>query len=53
MVKDPPIQIERTARFIARTAPTENARYKAEETRLYWQNSILESTKDCALTKAF
>ena len=24
----------------------------SEETRLYWQNSVLESTKYCALTKA-
>ena len=39
-------------RFIARTIPPENARYEAEETKLYWQNSVLESTKDYALTKA-
>ena len=39
-------------RFIARTSPPENARYEAEATRLYWQNFVLESTKDYALTKA-
>ena len=39
-------------RFIARTAHSENARYEAEATRLFWQNSVLESTKDCAPTKA-
>ena len=37
--------------FIARTASPENVRYEAEETRLYWQKSVLESTKDCAHTK--
>ena len=51
MVKDPPIQHEKRLRFIARAAPPENARYE-EQTRLYWQNSVLESTKDYALIKA-
>ena len=52
MVKDPPIQHEITLTFIAHTAPPENTRQETEETRLYWQNYILESTMDYALTKA-
>ena len=44
--------MKKRIRFIARTAPPENARCEAEETILYWQNSVLESTKDYALTKA-
>ena len=52
VVKDPHIQYEKKPlRFIARTAPPENTRYEAEETRIYWQNSLLESTNDYALTK--
>ena len=53
MVKDPPIQHKERLRYLARTAPLENAIYEAEETRLYWQNSVLEGTKDYALTKAY
>ena len=53
MVKDSPIQHERTVEvYSAHSSPLENARYEAEATKLYRQNSVLESTKDCALTKA-
>ena len=48
MVKDPPIQHVRTAEVYSApifTAPPENARNEAEATRLYWKNSVLESTK--------
>ena len=46
VVEDPPIQHERTAEVIA---PTENTRY--EESRFYWQNSVLESTTNYVYTK--
>ena len=44
--------MEERLRFIAGTAPPENALYVADEIRIYWQNTVLESTKNLRAYKS-
>ena len=54
-VKDPPIQHGTTAEVYSAYSSSRECQIesrKTEETRLYRQNSVLKSTKECSLTKA-
>ena len=53
MVKNSPIQHEKTAEVYRAYNSSRECHIRAEETTHYWQNSVLESTKDYALTKAY
>ena len=55
MFKDPPTKHERTAEVYSAYSSSRECQIesrKTEETRLYRQNSVLKSTKECSLTKA-